>query len=296
MPKVHKPRSGSLQFWPRKRARRIYPRIRSWDIQEVPSGFAGYKAGMTHIQYKGKDGTISTPVTVLECPPLKVFTIRFYKNNNPITEIHSKNINKELTKKLKIPKKIKETIPENYDKITLLAYTQPKLTNIKKKPEIFEIPIKSLEKAKDLLAKEIQLKDIFKPGQVIDVHSVTTGKGFQGPVKRFGISLKSHKSEKKRRSAGNLGAWTPKKVSFTVPQAGQMGFHTRTEYNKQILAILTPEEINQKAGFKRYGVLKNPALLIKGSIPGPKKRLIRLSYPIRKTKPIEAPQITFIKK
>ena len=53
MGQSHAPRHGSMQFWPRKRARRMYPRVRSWaDCKDAkPLGFAGYKVGMTHVIY-----------------------------------------------------------------------------------------------------------------------------------------------------------------------------------------------------------------------------------------------------
>jgi len=161
---------------------------------------------------------------------------------------------------------------------------------------LFEIPINGdLDFAKSLLEKEIKVSEIFKVGENVDVHAITKGKGFQGPVKRFGISLKSHKSEKKRRAPGNLGAFTPRKTDWRVPQHGQHGYHKRTEYNKIIYKIDSiPEEINQKGGIKKYGNLKNEYLLIKGSIQGSSKRLILLSKNIRGKKNSSAPEIEYI--
>ena len=307
MGRTSKPRAGSLQFWPRKRAKRIYPRVRSHANVNI-SGFAGYKVGMTHIimidnrehsQTKGQK--ISSPVTIIECPPLKPLSLRFYKKTvyglKAITEIFAKNFNKELARKISLPKKTNAKEPKEFDELRLLVYTQPKLTGLaKKKPEVFELYLDiPLEEAKKLLEKDLKASDIFKPGQYVDTHGVTIGKGLQGPVKRFGVQLKSHKSEKKRRSAGNLGAWTPKKVSHTVPQKGQMGFHTRTDYHKQIIAINSdPEQINSKAGFKRYGLVKNEFVLIRGSVPGPSKRLIRFNFTVRNKSDAEAVEIAYV--
>jgi large subunit ribosomal protein L3 len=309
MGRKHKPRSGSLQFWPRKRARRIYPRIRNFskNNQQINS-FAGYKVGCTHVLMIDdqehsitKGDRISCPVTIITCPPLKTLSLRFYQKNPTssqlLTEIHAKNFDKELKRKINLPKKLNEKAPEKYDEIRLLVYTQPKLTNLKKKPEIFEIPFNgTLEEAKAYLEKPIKLEDVFKTGQFIDVHSVSKGKGLQGPIKRFGISLKQHKSEKKKRSAGNLGAWTPKRVSHTVPQAGQMGYQTRTEYNKLIVGIKPAEEVNRKSGFKRFGIIKNESILVKGSVPGATKRLIRFVHAIRNKHSVEPPEIEYISK
>ena len=80
MPKAHAPRRGSMQFWPRKRAKRIYSRIRYWpQHKEVKLlGFAGYKVAMSHALFTDnrktsstKNEEISCPITIIECPPLK---------------------------------------------------------------------------------------------------------------------------------------------------------------------------------------------------------------------------------
>jgi len=308
MPKRHQPRSGSLQFWPRVRSKRIYSNIKNWfqNNDPKPLAFAGYKVGMTHIQNtrpgkKGVEIITTTPVTIIECPPLKPLSLRFYRNtpygSQVITQIFSKNLNKELAKKIILPKKTKEEIPKDFDFLKLIVYTQPKLTGIgKKKPEIFEIPLgRDLEYAKSLLEKEIDVEEVFKAGQYTDIHSVTIGKGFTGPVKRFGISLNSHKSEKKRRAPGILGAFTPRKVSWRVPQHGQHGYHKRTEYNKLLLNIGTEsEKINQKGGFKGYGIVKNKYMLVKGSVGGPSKRLIIFTESIRGKKAEQPLDIKYI--
>ena len=66
---------------------------------------------------------------------------------------------------------------------------------------------------------------------------------------------------------------------------GKMGFHTRTEYNKLVLKLSgNTEEINPKAGFKQYGVVKNNYLLIKGSVVGSRNRAVLLSTAQRPVK------------
>ena len=319
MPRVRKPRKGSMQYWPRKRARRQYARVRSWaELDETKlMGFAGYKVGMTHctiIDNKKtsmtKDQEISCPLTVIECPPLKAASIRFYKQtingSKLISEIFAENLDKELERKILSIKKIKNKIEDikDFDDVTMLVYTQPKLTGIgKKKPELFEVGIggKKEEKvnyAKEKLGKEINVNDVFSEGQQLDVHSITKGKGFQGPVKRFGISLKRHKSEKGRRAPGSLGGWQGQMhTMWRVAHAGRMGYNLRTEYNKWLVKISDKADtINPNGGFLNYGVVKNSYVLIKGSISGPKKRLIRLNFPTRPNKniPNEAPAIQYL--
>ena len=81
---------------------------------------------------------------------------------------------------------------------------------------------------------------------------------------------------------------------WKVPHAGQMGYFQRMEHNKWILKIGNKaEEINPKGGFTKYGLVKNPYILFKGSVGGSKKRLIRFNAAIRPNKnvPQEAPTI-----
>ena len=311
MSNIHHPRRGSLQYWPRKRSARHYARVRAWADAKQPKllGFAGYKAGMTHIQIIDNSSSttkgmiISLPVTVLECPPIKVYSLRFYKNSSSgyklVSEVFNKTHSKNLSRKFK-PSKKQNKQPDNFDYIHAVCHTQPHLTGIgNKKPEVFEMALSSNDTnyALSLLEKDIKLQEVFQEGQQLDIHAITKGKGLQGAIKRFGLKLKQHKSEKKRRSAGTLGPWRPKKVAFSVPHAGQMGHHTRTEFNKWNIKMGNkPEEINPKGGFINYGLIKNDYLILKGSVPGPAKRLIRLTEPLRQNRkiPSQKPEIKYI--
>ncbi len=324
MVKESKPRRGSLQFWPRVRARRIYPRIRTWPKVEEPCflGFAGYKVGMTHIiaidnrKYSHTRGEkIFIPVTVIETPPIDVIGIRAYKLTpyglKTIGDVWAENLPKYIEKKIKPRPRNKELSLEKlekmeFDEVRVIVSTRPHLTTIgKKKPEVFEIGLggrdasEKFEFAKKFLGKSIRVSDVFKEGQLVDVFAVTKGKGFQGAVKRFGVKLLSHKTkgESGRRRPGTLGPWTPSKLDYRrglLP--GQVGFHTRCEYNKWIVKIgKDPNEINPPGGWPHYGVVRNDYILLKGSVPGPAKRLIRLRYPVRPDRriPETAPQIVY---
>ena len=311
MVRYSKPRAGSLAFWPRKRAKRIYPRVNSWPESDKTKilGFAAYKAGMIHViiidtkknsPTKGEE--ISVPVTVLDCPPLKVLSVRVYKQtSNGLTasnEVFDEKIkeDKDLNRKLIIGKYNKENVIKSIEKeldkikkVRIVVKTQPRKSGIgKKNPEIFEIEIggsniqEKWNYSKDLIGKEINIKDIFKEGEFIDVVAVTKGKGTQGPVKRFGVKIQTRKAAGKRRHVGALGSETPRRVLWTVPMSGQMGFQKRTEYNKRILKIgENGEEITPKSGFVNYGIIKGGYVLIEGSLPGPRKRIIRLRSAIR---------------
>lgn len=318
MPTKKSPRCGSMQFWPRKKAKSEVVRIRSWaDSKEAkPLGFAGYKAGMTHVFItdnrpnsitKGED--IRMPVTVIECPPIKVAGFILYKKDayglHAASQILADKLDKDLAKTFPLPKKAAKKANDvkidDYADLRLLVFTQPKLTGIgKKKPEIFELGIggdinAKFDYAKNNLGKEIKVQDVFKEGQHIDARAVTRGKGFQGPVKRFGVSIRRHKSEKTKRGPGSLGPWHGL-LNWTVAHAGQTGYHQRVEYNKWLLKLgNNPDDINPKGGFLRYGVIKNNFILLKGSIQGPAKRMIKLVQPLHPNRkiPAEAPAIVY---
>lgn len=295
------PRHGSMQYWPRKRAKSIVARIRHWNPGTAKNtgilGFAGYKAGMTHVivaeqrtTKKSKGQDLFVPVTIIECPPIKTASIRFYKKTpyglKISSEVLATNLDKELARSICIPKNVKtkaEDIKE-FDDVRMLAYTQPKLTSVpKKKPDVFEVALNGskedkLKYCQEKLGKEIMISEVFKAGEQIDTHGVTKGKGYQGPVKRFGVGIRSHKSEKTKRGPGSLGAWCGQgHMMYRVAHAGQMGFHTRTEVNKLIIKIdNNPEQIKIAGGIPHYGFVKGTYVLVKGSVSGASKRLVKL--------------------
>ncbi|MEM2098728.1 MAG: 50S ribosomal protein L3 [Candidatus Bathyarchaeia archaeon] len=325
--KTHAPKHGSLAYLPRHRAKKPVARIRYWPKIQADTprllGFIGYKAGMTYI-FKIEDRKrspnfgkeVMRAATVIETPPLLICGIRTYAKTpyglQHISEAWMKDPPKELGRTLVLPENFNteqmlQKITENLNRtavIRVIAATQPQQTSLpKKKPDITEIQIggatipKQLEYAKQLLGKTITPEEIFKTGQYIDIAAVTTGKGFQGPVKRWHVTILQHKGRKTKRGIATLGPWNPHHIMYSVPRAGQMGYHQRIEYNKRILKIgKDGKEITVKGGYLRYGQIKGPYLLIEGSIPGPEKRAIRLRYPVRPPKetPDQPPQITYI--
>lgn len=328
MPKHNKPNRGSMAFSPRKRARSETPHISSWAAVEGDDpkilGFAGYKVGMSHIMavdYRKKSTTagqeIRMPVTIVEIPPMKVIGARGYIQDTyglrTLTEAWEKKIDKDLERTLPIPKghnakeAWKKMSDNDLEEIRLLVHTQPRMvTGIpKKRPEIMEMAVgggsldAQIEFAKEMMGKEFTMSDFTQDGEMLDAIAVTTGYGFQGHVKRWGVKLLTHKNSKHRRMIGNLGPFSPGYVVSTVPQAGQTGYHQRTEYNKRLLKIGdNPDEINPKGGFLNYGLIRGNYALLHGSLPGPSKRLIRFRKAVRfhgnKTDAIVAPEITMI--
>ena len=282
-------------------------------------GFAGYKAGMTTISFMDNRkssmtaGTKAfTPATILECPPMKVASVRLYGGSRVLSDVFTGSdpaLSRRLPKHKKVqPEQAKAKLakqPEGVTRVSLILQTQPGLTGIgKKKPEMLEIALggtvpEQLAYAEQALGRDIALAEVLEPGMQVDVKAVTKGKGFQGTTKRYGTSVRPRKSEKHKRGAGNLGPWNPSKVSYAVPQPGKMGYHARTEYNKHIFKIGSePSDVNPAGGFVRYGTVRNPYLVLRGSVPGPIKRLIRMHLSVRPNKliPKEAPEITEISK
>lgn len=323
---------GSKAYWPRVRAKKSAPVVNSWASKDLPKetnllGFPAFKVGMTsigvidnfsHTLTKGTE--VNVPVTVLECPPVKVLSVKLfakdeYGNLQIVNEISAQVKDKHLSKKLDVQKKA-TTTPSAQDLIAkakelgcddvrLKVATTPSETTMgRKKSDVIEIGVsgtidEKITFALEKLGKEVKVSDVFKGGELTDSHGITTGKGHQGAVKRFGVKLTSHKSEKKRRHAGNVGAWTPSRVTHTIPLPGQHGYHERTEWNKWILKVSGDvDEINKSQGFRGYGVVKTDYILVKGSVQGPSKRMVTLVRATRPNKryPKVAPEITYINK
>lgn len=304
MPTRKSPRKGSLQYWPRKRINKFLPSV-NWgaiDSDKKLKGFIGYKAGMVSVEVTDrtansmtKDKKIIIPATVIECPKLKIFSVRFYKNGIVSKDILAEQLDKELKKKVKIPKQAKIKLDsvktEDYDDVSVIVYTIVKKTGLKKKPDLAEVGLsggdveEKLALIKENLNKEISVADLFEQGNLVDFRGLTKGKGLVGPVKRFGITLKAHKSEKGVRRPGNVGPWHPARVTFRVPMAGQLGKFTRTHYNHKIIAIGNDEAVkNSLKSIKNYGDIKTDYVIVAGSVQGPAKRQILITAPLRRSK------------
>jgi len=298
MPTRKSPRKGSLQYWPRKRASKFLPSV-NWNAitsGKNLKGFICYKVGMASASVKDdtpdsmtKGKKIVVPVTILECPTMKIFSVRFYKDNKVAKEIIGGNLDKELKKKIKLPKAKERSLEgvKEYNDVRVLCYSQSKKTGIKKSPDLSEIGLtgtidEKINFIKENLGKEISVLDFFEKAQLVDLRGLTKGQGLSGPVKRFGIKLKSHKSEKGRRRPGSLGPWHPARVTFRVPQAGQLGMFTRVIYNNKILDLGKSE--GKFKNMKNYGDINNDYVIVAGSVQGPAKRQLLITAPLRETK------------
>jgi len=181
--------------------------------------------------------------------------------------------------------------------IRVLAHTQMKLMRHRqKKAHIMEIQLNGgtiedkVNWAKEHLEKSISIDQLFTKDEMIDCIGVTKGHGVKGVTSRWGTKKLQRKTHKGLRKVACIGAWHPSRVRFTVPRAGQKGYHHRTEINKKIYRIgkqgdkkngstemdLTEKMITPMGGFPHYGVINQDFVMIKGCCIGPKKRVITL--------------------
>jgi large subunit ribosomal protein L3 len=325
--KTHAPKHGSLAYLPRHRAKKPTARIRYWPAIKSESprllGFSAYKAGMTYVftiedrkrsPNFGKE--VMRAATILETPPILVCGIRTYAKSpyglQNLTEAWMKEPPAILDRLMVLPENFDteamlQKIQENLEQTTtirVITATQPSQTSLsKKKPEACEVQIgggtiqQQFEYAKQLLGKTVAPEEVFKDGQYIDIAGITVGKGFQGPVKRWGVTCLQHKGRKTKRGIATLGPWNPHHLMYSIPRAGQMGYHQRIEFNKRILKIgKDGKEVTVKGGYIRYGEVKGPYILLEGSIPGTEKRQIRLRVPARPPTEVSeaAPQVTYV--
>jgi len=310
--KHSQPRRGSLAYLPRGRAKSMEARIRTWPEQtsEEPKLLAhvGFKAGC--VQIVSVDDREKTPNagkqlvslgTVLVTPPIVVLGIRGYTKNydglHADFDVYADDIPKNISKHITL--KNKEGVLENAEKslrkikeIFALVAVSPRTAGLEqKKPYIFEAAVKGgdIEKqfafVKDLLGKEVTVDQVFELGSSVDVAAITKGKGWQGVIQRYGVKRKQHKSRKSVREVGSLGPISPQYVMYTVPRAGQMGLHQRVEYNKRIMIMSNTDKdeikINPEGGYKHFGNVKGDFIILKGSIPGTYRRMIKLRSQIR---------------
>ncbi|MEK6959361.1 MAG: 50S ribosomal protein L3 [archaeon] len=313
MSEFNAPRRGSMAFYPRVRTKKETPTIHAHGTEPGPLNFLCYKAGMIQIAGKNVHKASPTfnqevvlPATVLECPPLKIFGVRAYEKDeigeNVLSDVIAENVDKFLSEKItnfkkpsQKPKKESKqaTKDDSYTlddfqkemaditRFTLLVETQAAKIGFKKKPDLTEIWLGGTKEqqfayAKEKLGKEVSIEEVFKEGQFLDVKGVTKGHGFRGPVKRFNIRSLRPKN-KRMNVVGSIGPWHPHTVMFTVGRPGQMGYQSRTEFNKRLMKISDDlVAINPKSGFANYGNIKNKYAIIVGSLPGPAKRCLAL--------------------
>jgi large subunit ribosomal protein L3 len=315
--KYSRPRHGSLAYLPRGRSSRFLPRVKHWpDGRDGPLGFVAFKVGMTAVHFiDNRPGSptqgseVRSAATVIAAPPLKVIGLALYGKEEgrlvDVGRIWSPEFSEEVKRRNKTfnpspgPEKVDE-LKEKAAEVRLIVATEPRLVGLGKKPLITEIKIggdveSALRKGLELLGKELRLSDVFKEGEFVDVIGVTKGKGFQGVVKRYGVSILQRKSRKTRRGVAAIGPWNPHYVMYTVPRSGQMGYHRRTEFNKRLLKISSDTQaVNPVSGWHRFGIIRTEYAVVEGSLPGTPKRPLILRIAAKPPRLTEPPKLTLL--
>ncbi|ABX44014.1 50S ribosomal protein L3 [Lachnoclostridium phytofermentans] len=119
------------------------------------------------------------------------------------------------------------------------------------------------------VGQEIKV-DIFTAGDKIDATGTSKGKGFQGAIKRHGLSRgpMGHGSKFHRHAGSNGAATTPGRVFKGKHMPGQMGNVKVTVQNLEVVKI----------------DVDNNLILVKGAVPGPKKAMIMLKETVKSGK------------
>jgi len=187
-----------------------------------------------------------------------------------------------------------EKIAKYCSVVRVIAHTQIRLIRMRqKKAHVMEIQVNGgsaadkVKFAKSLLEQKVTVDSVFKDNELIDTLAATKGKGFEGVTTRWGTTRLPRKTHKGLRKVACIGAWHPSGVRYSVARAGQNGYHHRTQINNKIYKIgksgecktefdLTAKRITPLGGFPHYGVVREDYLMLRGCVPGVRKRVITL--------------------
>lgn len=123
------------------------------------------------------------------------------------------------------------------------------------------------ENATDYTVGQEIKADIFSAGDKIDATGTSKGKGFQGAIKRHGLSRgpMAHGSKFHRHAGSNGAATTPGRVFKGKHMPGHMGNVRVTVQNLEVVKV----------------DVDNNIILVKGAVPGPKKAMIMLKETVK---------------
>lgn len=204
------------------------------------SGLLGKKIGMTSIF---DDNGANIPVTVIEVLPNVVTQVKTEDNDG----YSSVQVSVEEKKEKATTKALKGHFSK--------ANTTPKRFVREFRSE-FPDGIK--------LGDTLRVEDIFQENTIVSVVGTTKGKGFQGVVKRHGFSGvgdQTHGQHNRLRAPGSVGMGSdPSRVFKGKRMAGRTGNSRVKMKGLQVVRVLADSNL----------------LLVKGSVPGPKKRLLEI--------------------
>ena len=216
------------------------------------------KVGMTQIF--NEDGVL-TPVTVLQAGPCVVTQIKTVENDGysavqvGFVDKKDKIVNKDKAGKKEIINRHGVTKAEkgHFDK-----------AGVSSKRFVREFKFENANEY--TLAQEIKA-DIFVVGDKVDATAISKGKGFQGAIKRHNQHRgpMTHGSKFHRHAGSNGACSDPSKVFKGKKMPGHMGSKRITIQNLEIVRVDA----------------ENNLILVKGSVPGPKKSLVTIKESVK---------------
>ena len=200
------------------------------------------KVGMTHIF--NEDGTL-TPVTVLQAGPCVVTQVKTVENDGY------------------------SAVQVGFMDTTEKHVNKPEKGHFDKAEVSYKRFVREfkLDNAEEYSVKDEITVEAFEAGDKIDATAISKGKGYQGAIKRHGQSRgpMGHGSKFHRHQGSNGAATTPGRVPKGKGMPGHMGNVKKTVQNLEIIKIDA----------------KNNLLLVKGSVPGPKKTLVTIKESVK---------------
>jgi large subunit ribosomal protein L3e len=285
-------------------------------------------------------------VTVIETPPIVIVGVVGYvetpRGLRSLTTVWAEHLSDDIkrrfyknyyrSKKKAFTKYVKkyaegakpieqqlERIKKYCQVVRVIAHTQIRKAKIacQKKSHVMEIQLNGgsisdkVDFAKERFEKEVTVDSIFEQDEMIDVIGVTKGHGFEGVTARWGTKKLPRKTHRGLRKVACIGSWHPSRVKYSVPRAGQDGFHHRTEVNKKVYRVgkagdqasastefdITQKQITPMGGFPHYGIINEDWIMIKGCCPGVRKRVVTLRKSLlvhSKRAALEQVQLKFI--
>ena len=216
------------------------------------------KIGMTQIF--SEDGTL-TPVTVLQAGPCVVTQVKTVENDGyEAVQVGF------VDKKDKIVNKDKSGKKEIVHRHGVTKAEQGHFAKAGVSGKRFVREFKLENAGEYQLAQEIKV-DIFEAGDKIDATAISKGKGFQGAIKRHNQHRgpMTHGSKYHRHAGSNGAASDPSKVFKGKKMPGQMGHVKVTVQNLEVVRVDAEKNL----------------LLVKGSVPGPKKSLVTIKEAVK---------------
>jgi len=218
----------------------------------------GTKVGMTQIF--NADGVL-VPVTVLEAGPCVVTQVKTEENDGysavqvAYADKKAKVVNKDASGKKEIRNR------HGVNKAEAGHFAKAGVSN---KRFVREFKLENAGEYK--LADEIKV-DVFAEGDKIDATAISKGKGFQGAIKRYGQHRgpMAHGSKFHRHQGSNGACSSPSKVFKGKGMPGHMGHVKVTVQNLEIVRVDAEKNL----------------LLVKGSVPGPKKSLVTIRESVK---------------